>query len=173
MLRGLFCSLKNSAVQFKKHEESIIKSLKDKDISLRRRALDVLYSMCDSENSEVVVGQLGSWAVGQLLERQRSACNAASHIPEAVFTTHTHSLTQVVVTHTHSHTQVVVGQLLDYLQTSPEPAMREVYICICICICKAMREVYICICMCKAMHEVYICICMCKAMREVYICICM
>ena len=72
MLIGLFCSLKKSAAQFKKHEESIIKSLKDKDISLRRRALDVLYSMCDSENSEVVV-----------------------------------------------------GQLLDYLQTSPEPAMRE------------------------------------------------
>ena len=47
-----------AAEQFKKHEEVIIKSLKDKDISLRRRALDVLYSMCDSNNSEVIVGQL-------------------------------------------------------------------------------------------------------------------
>jgi len=32
--------------------------VKGNDVSLRRRALDVLYSMCDSTNSELVVGEL-------------------------------------------------------------------------------------------------------------------
>ncbi len=32
--------------------------MKGNDVSLRRRALDVLYSMCDSTNSELVVGEL-------------------------------------------------------------------------------------------------------------------
>ena len=50
--------IQEAAQHFKKHQETIIKSLKDKDVSLRRRALDVLYSMCDSQNSELVVGQL-------------------------------------------------------------------------------------------------------------------
>jgi hypothetical protein len=50
--------IQEAAQHFKKHQETIIKSLKDKDVSLRRRALDVLYSMCDSKNSELVVGQL-------------------------------------------------------------------------------------------------------------------
>jgi len=39
-------------------QDTIIKSLKDSDVSLRRRALDVIYSMCDSNNSELVVGEL-------------------------------------------------------------------------------------------------------------------
>jgi AP-2 complex subunit alpha len=42
----------------KKHQATIIISLRDKDISVRRRALDLLYSMCDSGNSEVIVGEL-------------------------------------------------------------------------------------------------------------------
>ncbi|TFK30446.1 AP-2 complex subunit alpha [Coprinopsis marcescibilis] len=42
----------------KKHQTTIILSLRDKDISVRRRALDLLYSMCDVDNSEVVVGEL-------------------------------------------------------------------------------------------------------------------
>lgn len=33
-------------------------SLKDRDISVRRRALDLLYSMCDTTNSKVIVGEL-------------------------------------------------------------------------------------------------------------------
>jgi AP-2 complex subunit alpha len=32
--------------------------LKDRDISVRRRALDLLYSMCDTSNSKVIVGEL-------------------------------------------------------------------------------------------------------------------
>ncbi|KAH6917381.1 AP-2 complex subunit alpha [Coprinopsis sp. MPI-PUGE-AT-0042] len=42
----------------KKHQATIIMSLRDKDISVRRRALDLLYSMCDTDNSEVIVGEL-------------------------------------------------------------------------------------------------------------------
>uniref|UniRef100_A0A7S4P6S8 Clathrin/coatomer adaptor adaptin-like N-terminal domain-containing protein n=1 Tax=Guillardia theta TaxID=55529 RepID=A0A7S4P6S8_GUITH len=54
----------DAAQQFKKHQETIIKSLKDNDVSLRRRALDVLYSMCDSKNSEQVVGELLDYLQG-------------------------------------------------------------------------------------------------------------
>lgn len=42
----------------KKHQTTIILSLRDKDISVRRRALDLLYSMCDVDNSEIIVGEL-------------------------------------------------------------------------------------------------------------------
>lgn len=42
----------------KKHQSTIILSLRDKDISVRRRALDLLYSMCDPDNAEVIVGEL-------------------------------------------------------------------------------------------------------------------
>ncbi|TPX68547.1 hypothetical protein SpCBS45565_g02991 [Spizellomyces sp. 'palustris'] len=42
----------------KKHQETIIQSLKDKDISVRRRALDLLYSMCDVTNARAIVSEL-------------------------------------------------------------------------------------------------------------------
>ncbi|KZO93497.1 Adaptor protein complex AP-2 alpha subunit [Calocera viscosa TUFC12733] len=42
----------------KKHQNTIIMSLRDKDISVRRRALDLLYSMCDVDNAQVIVGEL-------------------------------------------------------------------------------------------------------------------
>jgi AP-2 complex subunit alpha len=42
----------------KKHQGTIILSLRDKDISVRRRALDLLYSMCETDNSELIVGEL-------------------------------------------------------------------------------------------------------------------
>ncbi|KAH8835765.1 adaptin N terminal region-domain-containing protein [Flagelloscypha sp. PMI_526] len=42
----------------KKHQRTIILSLRDKDISVRRRALDLLYSMCDIDNSELIVEEL-------------------------------------------------------------------------------------------------------------------
>ena len=48
----------DSLVPIKKHQNTIILSLRDKDISVRRRALDLLYSMCDSDNSELIVGEL-------------------------------------------------------------------------------------------------------------------
>jgi AP-2 complex subunit alpha len=48
----------DSLEPIKKHQNTIIQSLRDKDISVRRRALDLLYSMCDVDNSELIVGEL-------------------------------------------------------------------------------------------------------------------
>ncbi|KAG1458136.1 hypothetical protein G6F56_006463 [Rhizopus delemar] len=42
----------------KRHQETILLSLRDKDISVRRRGLDLLYSMCDTSNAKVVVSEL-------------------------------------------------------------------------------------------------------------------
>ncbi|GAA6049489.1 hypothetical protein JCM3770_007364 [Rhodotorula araucariae] len=42
----------------KRHQSTIMQSLRDKDISVRRRGLDLLYSMCDTSNSKAIVGEL-------------------------------------------------------------------------------------------------------------------
>jgi AP-2 complex subunit alpha len=42
----------------KQHQSIIIGSLKDRDISVRRKGLDLLYSMCDQTNAQVIVGEL-------------------------------------------------------------------------------------------------------------------
>ncbi|KAI8999428.1 adaptin N terminal region-domain-containing protein [Gaertneriomyces semiglobifer] len=47
-----------SVDKVKSHQDTIIQSLKDKDISVRRRALDLLYSMCDSTNARTIVSEL-------------------------------------------------------------------------------------------------------------------
>ncbi|EGO04860.1 hypothetical protein SERLA73DRAFT_100694 [Serpula lacrymans var. lacrymans S7.3] len=48
----------DSLEPLKKHQGTIVLSLRDRDISVRRRALDMLYSMCDADNSELIVGEL-------------------------------------------------------------------------------------------------------------------
>ncbi|EJD47783.1 Adaptor protein complex AP-2 alpha subunit [Auricularia subglabra TFB-10046 SS5] len=48
----------DSLEPIKQHQDTIINSLRDKDISVRRRALDLLYSMCDVDNAELIVGEL-------------------------------------------------------------------------------------------------------------------
>jgi AP-2 complex subunit alpha len=42
----------------KQHQDIILGSLKDRDISVRRKGLDLLYSMCDSTNAQPIVGEL-------------------------------------------------------------------------------------------------------------------
>lgn len=42
----------------KKYQDTVILSLKDRDVSVRRRALDLLYSMCDGTNAKTIVGEL-------------------------------------------------------------------------------------------------------------------
>jgi len=42
----------------KQHQDVILGSLKDRDISVRRKGLDLLYSMCDSTNAQIIVGEL-------------------------------------------------------------------------------------------------------------------
>ena len=47
-----------SAEGVKKHQTTVLVSLKDADISVRRRALDLLFVMCDSDNAEKIVDEL-------------------------------------------------------------------------------------------------------------------
>lgn len=42
----------------KQHQDVIIGSLKDRDISVRRKGLDLLYSMCDASNARAIVSEL-------------------------------------------------------------------------------------------------------------------
>ena len=42
----------------KKHQNIILGSLRDRDISVRRKGLDLLYSMCDATNSQPIVNEL-------------------------------------------------------------------------------------------------------------------
>lgn len=42
----------------KKHQASIVASLRDRDITVRRQALDLLYCMCDNSNAQSVVNEL-------------------------------------------------------------------------------------------------------------------
>ena len=42
----------------RKHQQTVLLALRDKDISVRRRALDLLYSMCDGSNAKSTVQEL-------------------------------------------------------------------------------------------------------------------
>lgn len=43
----------------KKHQETVINALKtERDVSVRQRAVDLLYAMCDKSNSEEIVGEM-------------------------------------------------------------------------------------------------------------------
>ena len=42
----------------KRHQNIIMGSLRDRDISVRRKGLDLLYSMCDSTNAQPIVNEL-------------------------------------------------------------------------------------------------------------------
>lgn len=47
----------------KKYQETVIIALKDSDISIRKRALDLLYEMCDAKNVKVIVGELLNYLI--------------------------------------------------------------------------------------------------------------
>ncbi|KAI9013397.1 adaptin N terminal region-domain-containing protein [Phycomyces nitens] len=48
----------DSLEPIKRHQDTILMSLRDKDISVRRRGLDLLYSMCDTSNAKIIVSEL-------------------------------------------------------------------------------------------------------------------
>ncbi|MCJ1459382.1 hypothetical protein MMC28_009759 [Mycoblastus sanguinarius] len=48
----------------KRHQNIIIGSLRDRDISVRRKGLDLLYSMCDPSNSQPIVNELLKYLQG-------------------------------------------------------------------------------------------------------------
>ena len=50
--------LEGTAESIKKHQGTVLVSLKDADISVRRRALDLLFVMCDTDNAEKIVDEL-------------------------------------------------------------------------------------------------------------------
>eukprot|EP01114_Cavostelium_apophysatum_P019630 TRINITY_DN6382_c0_g1_i1.p1 TRINITY_DN6382_c0_g1~~TRINITY_DN6382_c0_g1_i1.p1 ORF type:complete len:964 (-),score=261.68 TRINITY_DN6382_c0_g1_i1:12-2903(-) len=45
----------------RKYQETVILALRDPDISIRKRALDLLYGMCDKNNSKTIVSELLSY----------------------------------------------------------------------------------------------------------------
>jgi AP-2 complex subunit alpha len=55
--------IEGSAESIKKHQATVLVSLKDADISVRRRALDLLFVMCDTDNAERIVDELVSHLV--------------------------------------------------------------------------------------------------------------
>lgn len=43
----------------KKHQETVVAALKtERDVSVRQKAVDLLYAMCDKSNAEVIVGEM-------------------------------------------------------------------------------------------------------------------
>lgn len=58
MTMAKLAQLEGSAEGVKKHQATVLVSLKDADISVRRRALDLLFVMCDTDNAERIVDEL-------------------------------------------------------------------------------------------------------------------
>ena len=50
--------LEQSCVKFCRHQKSIVATLKDADISIRRRGLDLLFTMCNNQNVRDIVDEL-------------------------------------------------------------------------------------------------------------------
>ncbi len=57
MIFAAYLSDETSGI-IKRHMETVISSLRDGDISIRRRALDLLYGMCDKSNAKRIVAEL-------------------------------------------------------------------------------------------------------------------
>ena len=53
-----FAARSDTLDPIKKHQNIILGSLRDRDISVRRKGLDLLYSMCDPSNSQPIVNEL-------------------------------------------------------------------------------------------------------------------
>ncbi|EPZ33551.1 Adaptin/AP-1 alpha/gamma subunit-like protein, partial [Rozella allomycis CSF55] len=51
-------SVRSDLNDIKQYQNTIIESLKDKDVSVRRQALDLLYAMCDISNVKLIVQEL-------------------------------------------------------------------------------------------------------------------
>jgi len=58
MSRMSFCTSVNFLASVREHQVVIMNSLRDADISIRRRALDMLYCMCETSNAGEIVGEL-------------------------------------------------------------------------------------------------------------------
>ena len=59
-----FAARADSLEPIKRHQNIIIGSLRDRDISVRRKGLDLLYSMCDVTNARPIVNELLKYLQG-------------------------------------------------------------------------------------------------------------
>ena len=62
----------------KKHTDTILNALRDRDISVRRRGLDLLYSMCDESNSRRIVAEYA----GDIAAARVRFCTAHIALPQ-------------------------------------------------------------------------------------------
>jgi len=58
MTMAKLAQIEGSVEGAKKHQATVLVSLKDADISVRRRALDLLFVICDTDNAEQIVDEL-------------------------------------------------------------------------------------------------------------------
>ena len=58
------CGIAGTSTAIQEHQATVIEALRDKDVSIRRRALDLLYEMCDSKNCKEIVAELISYLEG-------------------------------------------------------------------------------------------------------------
>jgi len=58
MTMAKLAQIEGSVDGAKKHQATVLVSLKDADISVRRRALDLLFVICDTDNAERIVDEL-------------------------------------------------------------------------------------------------------------------
>ena len=58
MTMAKLAQIEGSVEGAKKHQATVLVSLKDADISVRRRALDLLFVICDTDNAERIVDEL-------------------------------------------------------------------------------------------------------------------
>jgi len=58
------CGVGGTIAAIQEHQATVIEALRDKDVSIRRRALDLLYEMCDSKNCKDIVAELISYLEG-------------------------------------------------------------------------------------------------------------
>ena len=57
-----YCQTTENVDKIENHLPIILKSLKVNDVSIKRRALDLLYIMCSQETSDKIVKELLSYA---------------------------------------------------------------------------------------------------------------
>jgi len=78
MTMSRLAQLEGSNDSVKKHQATVLVSLKDADISVRRRALDLLFVMCDTDNAERIVDELvGHLAVADVAIREEMVLKIA------------------------------------------------------------------------------------------------
>ena len=68
---GRQCGLRSGRLKHAglfRHRQSIVNSLQDTDISIRRRSLDLLFAMCNKGNVREIVAELLSYLQASILE---------------------------------------------------------------------------------------------------------